>query len=163
MLINWIRHTKPESVFCILEMFEYIITFWICVLVLWIHKGYCVVKKLVWNVCIKAFWYTKSFYYLFIEARIRFKRNFILFSFSVKGKKTVQRPSSLNTPSLNGRGFSPLLNSSETSSKWLRETAGSRGPSPVIQQSIDPPHYGVPKNIPVTSTQGNRSSTLWSS
>ena len=21
----------------------------------WIHKGYCVVKKLVWNVCIKAF------------------------------------------------------------------------------------------------------------
>ena len=29
----------------------------ICILVLWIHKGYCVVKKLVWNVCIKAFWY----------------------------------------------------------------------------------------------------------
>ena len=33
--------------------------FWVYVLVLWIHKGYCVVKKLVWNVCIKAFWYTK--------------------------------------------------------------------------------------------------------
>ena len=37
------------------------ITFWICVLVLWIHKGYCVVKKLVWNVRIKAFWYTKLY------------------------------------------------------------------------------------------------------
>ena len=33
--------------------------FWICVLVLLFHKGYYVVKKLVWNVCIKAFLYTK--------------------------------------------------------------------------------------------------------
>ena len=41
-------------------VFEYKITFWICVLVLWIHKGYCVVKKLVWNVRIKSFWYTKD-------------------------------------------------------------------------------------------------------
>ena len=24
------------------------------------HKGYAVVKKLVWNVCIKVFWYTKT-------------------------------------------------------------------------------------------------------
>ena len=40
-------------------VFEYKITFWICVLVLWIHKGYCVVKKLMWNLRIKAFWYTK--------------------------------------------------------------------------------------------------------
>ena len=28
---------------------------------LWIPKGYCVVKKLVWNVRIKAFWYKKSY------------------------------------------------------------------------------------------------------
>ena len=33
---------------------EYKITYWICVLVLWIHKGCNVVKKLVWNVRIKA-------------------------------------------------------------------------------------------------------------
>ena len=39
--------------------FEYKITFWICGLVLGIHKGYYVVKKLVWNVPIKAFLYTK--------------------------------------------------------------------------------------------------------
>ena len=31
-------------------------------LLLWIHKGYFVVKKLVWNVHIKAFGYTKIFY-----------------------------------------------------------------------------------------------------
>ena len=43
------------------RFFLYKITFWICVLVLWIHKGYCVVKKLVWNVRIKAFLYTKRF------------------------------------------------------------------------------------------------------
>ena len=36
------------------QVFEYKITFWICVLVLWIHKGYCVVKKLVWNVGING-------------------------------------------------------------------------------------------------------------
>ena len=29
--------------------FEYKATFRICVLALWVHKGYCVVKKLVWN------------------------------------------------------------------------------------------------------------------
>jgi hypothetical protein len=32
---------------------------WICVLVLWIHKGYFIVKKRVWKVRIKDFWYTK--------------------------------------------------------------------------------------------------------
>ena len=31
---------------------------------LWIHKGYCVVKWLVWNVRIKAFWFTNIFAYL---------------------------------------------------------------------------------------------------
>ena len=34
-------------------------TLWIYVLVVLIHRGYCVVKKLVWNIRIKAFWYTK--------------------------------------------------------------------------------------------------------
>ena len=34
------------------------------VLVLLIHKGYCVVKKLVWNVHIKAFWYTNLISFL---------------------------------------------------------------------------------------------------
>ena len=42
-------------------VFEYKITSWICVLVLLIHKGYLVVKKMMWNVCIKAFLYTKLF------------------------------------------------------------------------------------------------------
>ena len=37
-------------------------TFWSYVLVLWIHKGYFVVKKLLWNVRIEAFWYTKMYY-----------------------------------------------------------------------------------------------------
>ena len=40
-------------------VFEYKITFWIYNLALWIPKGYCVLKKLVWNVRIKPFWYTK--------------------------------------------------------------------------------------------------------
>ena len=40
-------------------IFYYKITFWICVSVLWLHKGYYVVIKLVWNLCIKAFWYIK--------------------------------------------------------------------------------------------------------
>ena len=31
---------------------------------------------------------------------------------------------------------------------------GARTPSPT-RHSIEPPHYGVPKNIPVTSSQGN--------
>ena len=39
-------------------VFKYKITFWICVLVLWIHK--CIIKKMVWNVSIKAFWYTNT-------------------------------------------------------------------------------------------------------
>ena len=69
MLFNWICHNKSESELFLYTRnlknkrlkpaFEYKITFWIYVLVLWIHKGYCVVKKLVWNVRIKAFWYTK--------------------------------------------------------------------------------------------------------
>ena len=42
-------------------VFEYKITFWICVLLLWILKGYYVVKMLVWNVRIKAFWYTNIY------------------------------------------------------------------------------------------------------
>ena len=57
MLINWICHTKSES-----DLFLYQkslkpvkITFWICVLVLWIRKEYCLVKKLVWNFRIKQF------------------------------------------------------------------------------------------------------------
>ena len=44
---------------CLKPVFEYKITFWIYVLALWIHKGYYVVKKLLGNVRIKAFWYTK--------------------------------------------------------------------------------------------------------
>ena len=35
-------------------VFKYIITFCICVLVMWIHKGYCVVKKLEWNVILRT-------------------------------------------------------------------------------------------------------------
>ena len=33
----------------------------ISVLVLWNHKGFCLVKKLVWNFHIIAFWYTNDF------------------------------------------------------------------------------------------------------
>ena len=51
-----LKNERPKSVF------EYILTFWICVLVLWIHKGYFVLKKLVWNVFIKAIWYTNIYY-----------------------------------------------------------------------------------------------------
>ena len=47
-------------------VFEYKITFWICVLAFWIHKSYFIVKKLVWNICIKAFWYSNCF--LFIKS-----------------------------------------------------------------------------------------------
>ena len=34
---------------------------------LWIYKCYCVVKKLVWNVRIKAFWYTKYIIHPFLH------------------------------------------------------------------------------------------------
>ena len=34
----------------------FLITRNLCALALWIHKGYSVVKKLVWNVRMKAFW-----------------------------------------------------------------------------------------------------------
>ena len=49
MLINMNILNLSQIYFSIPEMskrsrFEYIITFWICVLVLWIHKGYFVVK-----------------------------------------------------------------------------------------------------------------------
>ena len=43
------------------SVFENKIIFWICVLVLWIPKGYCVVKKLGCNGRIKAFWHTTTF------------------------------------------------------------------------------------------------------
>ena len=66
MRINWICYTKSESNYtrkllnkCLKPVFEYKITFWISVLVLWIHKHYCVFKLLVWYFRIKAFWYTK--------------------------------------------------------------------------------------------------------
>ena len=42
----------------------------ICVLAVWIHKGYCVVKKLVWNVNIKAFLY--PFFFAFWWTNIFF-------------------------------------------------------------------------------------------
>ena len=71
MLINWIHHTKSESELFLYTrdllnerlkpVFEYKIAFGINILVLWIHKGYFVVKNLMWNVRIKAFWYTKMF------------------------------------------------------------------------------------------------------
>ena len=55
MLINWICQTKSESDLFLYTrnlsnellkpVFEYKIPLWICVLVLSIHKGYCVVKS----------------------------------------------------------------------------------------------------------------------
>ena len=60
MSINWICYTKSESELFLYTrnlynerfklVFKYKIIFLIFVLVLWIHKGYCVVKKLVWIV-----------------------------------------------------------------------------------------------------------------
>ena len=47
-------------------VFDYKITFWICFIVLSNHKGYFVVKKLVWKVRIKAFCYTNIYYIMFI-------------------------------------------------------------------------------------------------
>ena len=53
MLINWIKTKYESNLFGKTEIFkslrpvfEYKITFRSCVLALWIHKGYCVVKKL---------------------------------------------------------------------------------------------------------------------
>ena len=45
--------TKIKNWFCVEKHF------WICVLALLIHKGYFVVKNLVYNVRTKAFGYTK--------------------------------------------------------------------------------------------------------
>ena len=42
------------------SVFEYEIAFWSCVQVLWIYKGYFIVKMLVWNVRIKACWFTNN-------------------------------------------------------------------------------------------------------
>ena len=52
-------------------VFKYKITFWICVLLLWIHKGYWIVKKLVWNVRTKVFWYTNNLKYLLFIITIK--------------------------------------------------------------------------------------------
>ena len=77
MLISWIRLTKFEAVFCILKIVSYWFLsikspFEICILVLWIHKSYFVVKKLMWNVRIKALWYTNIIiiYNYFIQMHI---------------------------------------------------------------------------------------------
>ena len=75
MLINWICHTKSET-----DLFLYTRNLKTnvknqflstksplnLVLVLWIHKGYYVLKRLVWNVRIKAFCY-KIFVNLFYK------------------------------------------------------------------------------------------------
>ena len=58
LLIEFVIPNLSRIYFCIL-VFEYKITFSIRPLVLWIDKGYYVVKNLVWNVRIKDFWYTK--------------------------------------------------------------------------------------------------------
>ena len=50
-----VKNLKNE---CLKPIFSYKITFWICVLVLWIHICFCVFKKLVWNFRFKAFLYT---------------------------------------------------------------------------------------------------------
>ena len=71
MFINWICHTNSKSdFFCIPEflkrtfkpVFWVQIIFWICVLVVWMHRGYFLFKRVVWYVCIKAFWYTKHIF-----------------------------------------------------------------------------------------------------
>ena len=41
MLIDWIGHTR----YTFKSNFRVQLAFWICVLVLWIHKGYFVVKR----------------------------------------------------------------------------------------------------------------------
>ena len=69
---------------CLKPVFEYKISFWICVLVLWIHKGYCVVKKLVWDVRIKAFRYTNYF-----SIKIWYKRESSLIFYSIYNNKTM--------------------------------------------------------------------------
>ena len=59
MVNNWISHTKSEASLFLYKknlfkpVFEYKIIFWICVIVLWIHKGCFVAKKLEWNVVLK--------------------------------------------------------------------------------------------------------------
>ena len=81
MLINWICHTKSKSNFFVYQKslkrtfnpgFVYKIALWICVLVLWIHKSYCVDKKLVWKVRSKAFWYCTKIFSSKIEKYILF-------------------------------------------------------------------------------------------
>ena len=62
-----IRHTKSESdFFCYKKSLKLTLNlsfeYTIYVLVMWIHIGYFVVKKLVWNVNIKAFLYTNRGY-----------------------------------------------------------------------------------------------------
>ena len=67
-LIEFVIQNLCRIYFCIPKIFKtnvsnrFLSTFWICVLALWIHKGYCVLKKLVRKVCIKDFWYTNIFY-----------------------------------------------------------------------------------------------------
>ena len=61
MLIYWICHFVYQK--SLKQTFKtgfwVLITFWVCFLVLWVLKGYFVVKKQVFNVGIKAFWYRK--------------------------------------------------------------------------------------------------------
>ena len=86
--------------FCLLKIYKtnvstwVQITFWICVLAVWINKGYFAIKKLVWNVRIKDFWYTNFFItyivYIFVSISMIFNPfNWIDWSIVESGGKSI--------------------------------------------------------------------------
>ena len=60
MLINCIGYTKSESDLFLPEIFKTNV---------YTPEGYFVLKKLVWNISIKAFWYTKKNFHNEIEKK----------------------------------------------------------------------------------------------
>ena len=96
MPINWIRHqTWVRFIFFYTRnlynkrLNRFLSTkspFWICVLVLWIRKGNCVVKKLLWNVRIKAFWYTNNInmiYWIILSYSLNLSIMINLYNFTI--------------------------------------------------------------------------------
>ena len=63
----------------------------ICVLKLWFHKGYLLVKKLVWNVRFKALWYTKYLFKFLEEVSLKSAWSMVANSFRTLSLSLLRR------------------------------------------------------------------------
>ena len=136
MLINWISQNKSFFVYqkslkrTFKFFFEYKIIFSICVLVLWIHRGYCVVKKLVLNVRINAFWYTKYIFMFLLKIRYNSK---ISNQFSIQSNR-------LEFPTLTHK-LDLLYFNQKYVIRWIHELTPSLVYLNIVQKLLYPLYY----------------------